>query len=556
MNKQLPLITFSLLVLCSANTFSQWNANPALNTSVCATTKNQQNLNVVTDGKGGAIIAWEDSRNSTLTQTDIYVQRIDKNGNAKWTINGITVCSNDSDQAAIGIAADGKGGAILIWGDTRNGKKDIYAQKVDSTGVIQWAANGVAVCMKAGAQSAPKIISDGTGGGIVVWEDSLAANPDIYAQRISSAGAIMWAAAGVGICTNSLSQNNPRITSDSVGGAVIVWQDFRNGNDYDIYAQRVNASGTALWTAQGALVCNAVGTQNNPKVKPDGSSGAIIAWVDKRGVAHDVYAQRMSASGAPQWTANGVVICNATGSQSALAITTSGISGAIIAWKDQRSGAYEDVYVQKISLTGAVAWAANGIAIASGPLSQKNVSIAGDGSGGAIMVWQDSSATGWDVYAQKVDGSGAKQWTAAGVPIGTAAGDQTYPDNVSDGGGGCIFAFQDKRNTLDFDVYAHHLYSNGTTVNTVHEQDVLTESKCFPNPFSESTTIEIKDLVLGIKDLKLQVYDIFGKEINLSVMRNAEGFVIHRNGLPSGVYFYEIRMENNRISKGKLILAD
>src|SRR4029078_8529916 len=115
-------------------------------------------------------------------------------------------------------------------------------------------------------------------------------------------------------------------------------------NDYDIYSQRINASGVAQWTAQGVAVCSFAGTQNNPKVKPDGSSGAIIAWVDKRGAAHDVYAQRLNASGAPQWTANGMVICNAAGSQSALAVTASGISGAIISWKDQRSGTYEDIY--------------------------------------------------------------------------------------------------------------------------------------------------------------------------------------------------------------------
>ena len=551
MKKIIPLscciFTFSL-------SYSQWNSNSALNTPVCVTTKNQQNLNVVTDGKGGAIVAWEDSRNSVLTQRDIYVQRLDKNGIAKWTANGVLVCNNDSDQAAIGLAADGKGGAILVWGDTRNGKKDIYAQKVDSIGAVQWTANGIVVCTKAGTQSAPKIVSDGSGGGIVVWEDSLTANPDIYAQRISSVGATMWASGGVGVCTNVSAQNNPRITTDSVGGAIIVWQDFRNGNDYDIYAQRINPSGTAQWTTQGVMVCNAVGTQNNPKIKPDGSSGAIIVWVDKRGIAHDIYAQRLNASGAVQWAANGVVICNAVGSQSALAITTSGISGAIIAWKDLRSGTYEDIYAQKISLTGTVGWTANGIAIATGALTQKNVSIAGDGNGGAILVWQDSAATGIDIYAQKVDGSGAKVWTAAGVTVATASADQTYPDNVADANGGCIFAWQDGRNTLDNDIYAHHLYSNGTTTSAVIESVTFFESTPFPNPISSSATIQIN--APGINKVVFSVCDMLGEKVKIPFSISQNEIVVSKGGLPNGIYFYEIRTDNNGISKGKLILVD
>jgi len=37
-------------------------------------------------------------------------------------------------------------------------------------------------------------------------------------------------------------QLNPHIVSDGSGGAIITWDDYRNGN-YDIYAQGVSASG-------------------------------------------------------------------------------------------------------------------------------------------------------------------------------------------------------------------------------------------------------------------------------------------------------------------------
>jgi hypothetical protein len=60
-------------------------------------------------------------------------------------------------------------------------------------------------------------------------------------------------------------QVNARIVSDEVsGGAIVVWQDFRNGTDYDLYATRVNALGFPFWTPDGSPVCTETGYQTNP----------------------------------------------------------------------------------------------------------------------------------------------------------------------------------------------------------------------------------------------------------------------------------------------------
>jgi len=48
---------------------------------------------------------------------------------------------------------------------------------------------------------------------------------------------------------------NSASTSDGAGGAIIVWQDKRNGSNFDIYAQRVSGTGNALWTVNGLAIC-------------------------------------------------------------------------------------------------------------------------------------------------------------------------------------------------------------------------------------------------------------------------------------------------------------
>ena len=539
-----------------AISYCQWNASSSVNTPVCIQTYDQQDVRIVSDSKGGAIVTWLDFRNdAAMLVGDIFVQRLDKNGNAKWTAQGVSLCSDAANQAAPSLVEDGSGGAIIAWNDWRNGNRDVYAQKIDSSGNVKWAANGVAVVAKAAHQQDAKLISDGAGGAIIVWQDSANGPYDIYAQRMNSAGAVMWTAGGVVICNNAASQVNPKIEIDGAGGAIITWQDKRNGTDYDIYAQHVNASGTAQWAANGISICSILNTtQSNPKIEPDGAGGAIIAWQDKRNGDYDVYAQRVSGAGAVQWTANGIAICSLLGtSQSAVDMTSEGISGAIIAWKDQRSGNF-DVYAQMINLSGVVQWTANGVGIATSTAQQYNPNTVGDGSGGAIIVWQDSTGASWDVKSQRINGSGVIQWAAGGVMVGNAANSQTSPKSVSDGGGGCIYAWQDKRNTTDLDIYAHHLYSNGTTNSSVNDINIFVESRVFPNPFVTSAVIVVNSQ--NPDDMKFSVCDVLGQKVEILFSISDNRISILRGGLENGIYFYEVRIGSNGISKGKIILSE
>lgn len=545
--------TFFLFSLPVVQSFAQWNANPAINTPVCILTNNQLDLRMVTDTKGGAIITWLDYRaDPTQKSGDIYIQRIDKNGNSAWTNNGVAVCSLISDQASPSIVEDGNGGAIVTWNDWRNGNRDIYAQKIDSSGNILWTANGVPVVVKANQQQNSKLIGDNSGGAIIVWEDSVSNNTyDIYAQHINSTGVATWTANGVIISNAADSQINPRIETDNVGGGIITWQDKRNGTNYDIYAQRINSSGAVVWTANGVSVCSAANTQSNPKIEPDGSGGVYIAWQDKRnGLDYDVYVQRINASGIMQWATNGVVICSATGSQSAVDMTSKGVSGAIITWKDQRSGNL-DIYTQKINQNGTLSWTANGIVLATGSASQINPSIIGDVAGGAIIAWQDSTAGNWDIKSQRLDANGAIQWTNGGESVGIAADNQQTVKNVSDGNGGSIYAWEDKRNTTDDNIYAHHLSANGTS--NIHEHAIVNESLVFPNPFNHSACIKISNNTLYSSHIS--IFDMMGKQVYPDIQQNNNGFIINKSNLPTGMYFYTIRSCDTVLS-GQFVIED
>jgi len=370
--------------------------------AICSAAGRQFDPEITTDEVGGAIIAWIDSRSGG---DDVYAQRVDGDGNVLWTVNGVAVCTAANNQYAIGIAPGGGSGVVMAWQDLRNGTNyDIYAQRVGSDGTMGWQADGRPICTAAGHQYRPKVVSDGSYGAIITWYDHRTVYSDVYAQRLNLAGTPQWTSDGVVVCSASYDQIDAVIASDGAGGAIIAWQDARNGGNWDVYAQRMTSTGTASWAANGVAVCTYAGTQNTPRLVSDAAGGAVVVWVDFRGADGNIYCQRLSSGGAVLWTANGVLVCGAGDIQYGPAITTNGNGGAIIVWQDSRGGTSADIYAQEVSSAGLAEWSPDGVAICSSQNNQLNPEVAADGCGGAVIVWQDyRSGASYDVYAQFTD---------------------------------------------------------------------------------------------------------------------------------------------------------
>ena len=452
--------------ICAVNAYAAWANDHTVNNAISTAAYDQRYPTIVTDGSGGAIIVWQDSRN---VFSNIYAQRINANGNVLWTADGVAISTVASRQLYPTIVSDDSGGAIITWLDYRSSDyPDIYAQRIDANGNVLWTADGVPISTVAYHQWYPTIVTDGSGGAIITWQDSRSSYNDIYAQRIDANGNVLWTPDGVAISTAANNQYSPTIATDGKGGAIITWSDSRSGGDphSDIYAQRIDANGNVLWTLDGVAISTAANSQGSPTIATDGKGGAIITWSDSRsGNYADIYAQSIDANGNVLWTPDGVVISTAANSQGYPSIVTDGSGGAIITWWDYRS-VYTDIYAQRIDANGNVLWTANGVPISTSASWQEYPTIVSDGSGGAIITWMDYRCGGYscysDIYAQKVDANGNVLWTANGVPISTAAYAQRYPTIVTDGNGGAIITWDDYRSYWWSDIYSQRVYAIGT----------------------------------------------------------------------------------------------
>ncbi len=552
-NSKKFIITLTIVFLHPIFSFSQWTSNTNINTPICTEINNQKNISTASDTKGGAFIIWSDSRNNIL-KSDIFAQRVNSNGYTLWTSQGVGICTTIADQANPSTTEDGNGGVIIAWDDSTNGDRDIYAQKLDSFGNSQWILNGVPIVIKQGKQKDVKIISDGSGGAIAVWEDSLAGVWDIYAQKISSNGNIMWTSSGVPVCIATMNQKNPRLVSDGAGGAYFTWQDKRNGADYDIYAQHLNASGTPLFITDGIIICNAIDKQTDPKIVSDGLGGAIITWQDKRGgISYDVYAQRINSTGITQWISNGSAVCTADSSQTTIDVTSENINGAIITWRDKRYSLYHNIYAQKINLDGTIAWQLNGIPITNANLTQTKPNICGDGSGGAIITWQDSTISNWDIRSQRINTNGVVMWNNGGNIVSDATNLQTNPKNISDGKGGCIYVWEDFRSGINDDIYAQHFSSNG--IENISSKSYSNNNKItiYPNPVSNYAIIQSKIEDANLNSITGIIYDNFGNIIStFNIIKN--NYIFEVKNLANGIYYLKVTNNSKIISSTKFII--
>ena len=91
-----------------------------------------------------------------------------------------------------------------------------------------------------------------------------------------------WVTNGVPVCNADYQQMGQQIVQDGPDGAIIVWTDYRNGIDSDIYANRIGTDGSILAGLGGVPLCTANGNQYEPRVIVDGVGGAIFVWLDDR----------------------------------------------------------------------------------------------------------------------------------------------------------------------------------------------------------------------------------------------------------------------------------
>lgn len=373
---------------------------------------------------------------------------------ASWIYGGNQVSFGTDESRDPSVAPDGSGGVYVAWVQQTQGvlfQGDIVLQRYSALGEPMWPVGGIAVCSAPGDQLAPVAVQDDSGNVYVAWEDRRDPGAGIYAQRIQADGTALWAANGVQVAPPQALDYPSRLAAvtDRNHGLYLAWCDVRSRTDATLalWTQRVNWQGIPQWPWPGIVSGLMFGYSPPPALSSNQSTGLFAAWNESSGsTSNDIRAQRVTPLGAPQWGADGVLACDAVGDQTDAAIAAWN-GGALVAWYD---GVFGNVAAQRLDGTGTAHWAAGGKVM---PLTGASgyPAVLAEGSDAYV-----SSSTS-PIQLARIDGTGATMWTTE-VVYGVNG---VAPRLVSDGSGGAhvIWHYTASGNS---NIYDRRMLAGGT----------------------------------------------------------------------------------------------
>ena len=424
-----------------------------------------------------------------------------------WGEQALPLCTVDGEQNMIDAVPDGEGGAVVVWRDDRSGSAAIYARRVDAAGTRLWGFGGRLICEAAGSRDRPRIIAVPDSRFVVIWEDSRGGNVDLYGQKLDLEGNELWTPGGVPVAEAAGDKREVDLAVVASDQIVAAWTDTRNGDD-DIYIQRLDASGNRLWSPGGLPVMVEAGNQQDPSVAAEADGRAWVLFrlseqamlaaqimdefggtavpafavpgggetirnyavaSDGAGGLHcvfeiaagngDIAAQRLLRGGnfaEPMWDV--AVVCGDSTAQHDPTVVAGAEGDALVFWIDERGPA---VHAQRIDGTCAGWWQDDGIPVGRLSGLGGEIHAAADGAGGAVVNWPVTGTFASVPMAQRVSAAGDLLWHDSGTAIQTTGGLALPVAVVSDGEGGLITTILVQRLDYDLDVYAQRLDRSG-----------------------------------------------------------------------------------------------
>ena len=406
----------------------------------------------------------------------------------KFLIIGLCFCQFDWQDGGIAIRQgvhiewqrsadmDNSSDFIFAWSDTREGGRDIYAQRITDSGEKEWGENGLTVVAEPGRQEDPILIADGNGGAYIVWVDykDEPINGDIYAQHILSDGSLGWTSEGIGLATMAGKQVSPNMCSDGQGGAYVIWKDLTVSSYGHIYGTHLSPQG-ALSPGVGIPILSNESYHNNVSIEKGPSGSAVLVWSDDI-ISDDanIRTQMIDQSCNTLWSTpeeGGIMLCSESGNQLYPKVTYYDENYSVFVWEDHRdSDEFGDIYAQFLNAQGEEILTSQGIPVCNDPANQikpRVKSFTGNtlDESAAFIIWEDSrnADNSTDIYTQKINHEGTLSWSNNGISVVSEEGIQDQCRLTADQSGGVFYVWLDERDGAypETNVYLQHFDNNG-----------------------------------------------------------------------------------------------
>ncbi len=302
----------------------------------------------------------------------------------------------------------------------------------------------------------PSVSWDGTHY-LVVWQDQRSGQFDIYASRVSPNGEVLDPE-GLPISTAPLDQIKPKILWNGTY-YLVVWQDKRDGKNWEIYGSRVTPDGKVL-DSNGFPISVGTGNRGTPVISWNGKTFFVVWEKENPGLFKwDIYGARITPEG-KVLDPEGIPIVKAPEDQYFTGISWSG-NNYMVVWSDKRSGTSFDIYGTRISQDGTI-MDPKGIVISQAPGDQFFPSISWNGKV-HLVAWMDKRGELTAIYGARISPEGIVL-DPEGIEIASKSPFHALPVVISKGEEFLVVWEEEQKITYN-DIYAARLNSEGKILN-------------------------------------------------------------------------------------------
>lgn len=427
----------SLLLLGLAATIAgraQWTSDILLNTPVRAGNGVEAATPLMTHGPAGSTyISWFDGQPGGY---EMRMQRLDVNGYPLWPTQGLVVSTHPQNSALFryDLRTDNDGNAILAFQDERSGHLDVVVYKVDPAGNLLWGADGIALTDPASQQGLAPVIGVLNNNDVIVAWSANDGGSDKWVpfQWIDAAGTVQWTVPQQ--VNGTANYSRPKVVQTLSGGYIIQYVEETGSFPFtsNLYAQRFDATGSALWASPVHVSTRTISAFHFPEPISDGHNGMYLAFnTGNPGNAAltDVYLQRVRGDGG-LWSTDGTELLQGTTTQrfGQFAVLVNDIMGVMVPMQVTNTGQTAGaLHIQSIDTAGNPFLGPNGALLIAQSTALPNPIGAANLTDGCLLAYEEVLFGAQSLKAMRVGIAGNPVWPGQSVTLSGVPSNKLHP---------------------------------------------------------------------------------------------------------------------------------
>ncbi len=497
----LLIVGLLMMISCAPIIIGQWTSNPAENTAITTMSGEQALPKIAVDSNGSAYVSWFSNEAGNY---DVRLQRLDRDGNALWTENGVVVSNEPQDTwiTDYDLAVDPSGYAVITFTDIRTGQSNPVGYRISPNGDMMWGQTGILLANDNNFDPSPKVCVTTVGNSIFAWQ-SLPDSGDsqVRLQKISPDGQLLWND-GIILSEPGIDFTAPYLLPAENDFVYLIWHK-ETGPYYapnrGLYVQKLDANGSFMWTSDVEVYAPVPsGPVVYLKMCRDDSGGIVFSWYRSIDITQfHCYVQHMNADGTISMPADGVLASTSTARlhmYPAPAFLSQTQEIVLFFSEQDLNQNMRGMYAQKFDLQGNRLWGDEGIALIGLSNNDYGLFTAGGKDNKAICIYQAAVFGTMDSKMQAVmlDDQGNFVWPEQFIDLSTYQSQKLHNVMTDYYMGQWVAVWQDQRHDFG-DIYAQNIQPDGTLGVVINQPPVADFTWAPSNPTTQDI-VQFTDL--------------------------------------------------------------